>query len=119
MILIVVKNRVRPKYADAWPHTVEAFTTASRAEPGNVCFDWFRGVDDPNVYVLVEAYEDEDAGRAHVESDHFKAAGPQLSEMLAAVPEIVNVEVAGGWSRVAERPPVPADPSRSRHDVEQ
>jgi quinol monooxygenase YgiN len=102
MILIVAKNPVRPEYADNWPQLVEAFTTATRAEPGNVCFDWYRSVDDPNVYVLVEAFEDAAAGEAHVNSEHFKAAGKQLSQMLAGVPDIVNVEVPGGWSRMAE-----------------
>ena len=42
MILIVVKVPVRPAYADQWPTVVEEFTAAARAEPGNVCFDWYR-----------------------------------------------------------------------------
>jgi quinol monooxygenase YgiN len=104
MIFIVTKNRVRRKYADDWVSLVEEFTTATRAEPGNIFFDWYRSVDDPNVYVLVEAFRDGAAGEAHVNSDHFKAATVRLSELLAAVPEIVNVEVADGWSRVTEGP---------------
>ncbi len=104
MIFIVTKNRVRRRYADDWVSLVEPFTTATRAEPGNLFFDWYRSVDDPTVYVLVEAFRDSAAGEAHVSSDHFKAATVQLSELLAAVPEIVNVEVADGWSRVAEGP---------------
>lgn len=102
MIFIVAKNRVRRKYADDWLSLVEEFTKATRAEPGNICFDWYRSVDDPNVYVLVEAFRDSAAGEAHVNSDHFKAATVRLSELLADVPEIVNVEVADGWSRMAE-----------------
>ena len=38
-------------------------------------------------------------------SDHFKQATVVLSELLAAVPEIINVEVPDGWARVSERPP--------------
>jgi quinol monooxygenase YgiN len=104
MIFIVTKNRVRRKYADDWVSLVGDFTTATRAEPGNIAFDWYRSVDDPNVYVLVEAFRDSAAGEAHVSSQHFKNATVQLSELLAAVPEIVNVEVADGWSRVKEGP---------------
>ncbi len=104
MIFIVTKNRVRRKYADDWVSLVEPFTTATRAEPGNLFFDWYRSVEDPTVYVLVEAFRDHAAGEAHVSSEHFRAAGVALSEMLAAVPEIVNVEVADGWSQVSERP---------------
>jgi len=102
MILIVAKNPVRPEYADDWPSLMEEFTSATRAEPGNVCFDWYRSVDEPNVYVLVEAFEDGAAGEAHVNSEHFKAAMERLSQLLADVPEIVNVEVAGGWARMSE-----------------
>ena len=102
MIFIVTKNRARRRYADDWVSLVQEFTTATRAEPGNLFFDWYRSVDDPNVYVLVEAFQDRAAGEAHVNSDHFKAATVQLSELLADVPEIINVEVADGWSRVTE-----------------
>ena len=58
MILVVVKNPIRPKYADDFPKLIAEFTEATRAEPGNICFDWYRSVDDPNMYVLVEAFVD-------------------------------------------------------------
>lgn len=102
MILIVVKIPVRPEHADNWPALMEDFTVATRAEPGNVCFDWYRSVEDPNTYTLVEAFQDGAAGEAHVNSDHFQAAMPRLAQLIADVPEIVNVEVPGGWSRMAE-----------------
>jgi hypothetical protein len=52
---------------------VRGFTEATRAEPGNLCFDWSRSVDDPSEFVLVGAFTDDGAG-PHVDSDHFKAA---------------------------------------------
>jgi quinol monooxygenase YgiN len=104
MIFIVTKNRARRKFADDWPVLVSDFTTATRAEPGNLFFDWYRSVEDPTEYILVEAFRDRAAGEAHVSSDHFRAAGVVLSELLAAVPEIINVEVPDGWSQVSERP---------------
>ena len=66
MIFNVVKQPVRPKFADDWPALVHDFTAASRAEPGCIFFDWYRSVDEPNVYVLVEAFRDAAAGEAHV-----------------------------------------------------
>ncbi len=109
MILIVVKHPVRPAYADQWPTVVEEFTVATRAEPGNVCFDWYRSSDDPNQWLLVEAFRDAEAGRAHVESDHFHAAIARLPQLLTDVPEIINVEVPGsGWSRMSELKVEPA-----------
>ena len=104
MIFIVTKNRARRRYADDWVSLVGDFTAATRAEPGNLFFDWYRSVDDPTVYVLVEAFVDRAAGEAHVNSDHFKAATVVLSDLLTDVPEIINVEVPDGWSRVTEGP---------------
>lgn len=103
MILIVVKQPVRAKYADEFPSLVADFTEASRAEPGCISFDWYRSADDPNLYVLIELFTDEAAGQAHVESDHFAAASAQMPRWLAAAPEIIHVEVPGdSWSEVAE-----------------
>ena len=48
--------------------------------------------------------KDRAAGEAHVNSEHFAHVSVVLSEPLAAVPEIINVEVPDGWSQVSERP---------------
>ncbi|HOZ57019.1 MAG TPA: putative quinol monooxygenase, partial [Nakamurella multipartita] len=71
MIFITVKWPVKPEHADQWLDLVKDFTEATRAEPGNLWFDWSRSVDDPNEYVLVEAFQD-DAAEAHVSAPHFK-----------------------------------------------
>jgi quinol monooxygenase YgiN len=42
MIFIAVKHPVRSEYADDWPTLIEEFTTATRAEPGTLWFDWYR-----------------------------------------------------------------------------
>ena len=103
MILIVVKQPVRAKYADEFPSLVEDFTTSSRAEPGCISFEWCRSADDPNLWVLIEVFRDEAAGQAHVESDHFKAASESMPRWLAAAPEIIHIEGPGeGWSGVSE-----------------
>ena len=103
MILIVVKQPVRAKYADDFASLVGDFTTASRAEPGCISFDWYRSADDPNLWVLIELFRDEEAGKAHVESAHFAAASEQMPRWLAAAPDIIHVEVPGdSWSEVAE-----------------
>ena len=102
MIFIVVKQPVRAKYADDWPSLVDEFTTATRAEPGNISFDWYRSAEDPNLWVLIEVFRDAEAGKAHVESDHFKAASSMMPRWLAAVPEIIHVEVPDGFAPVSE-----------------
>ena len=78
MIFITAKFQVRPESAERWPEISAAFTEATRAEPGCLWFDWSRSLDDDCEYVLVEAFRDDDAGAAHVGSDHFKAARAEL-----------------------------------------
>lgn len=106
MIFIVVKFTVRPEMADTWLDLTADFTAATRAEPGNVFFDWSRSVDDPNIFVLTEGFQN-DAAEAHVTSDHFKKAMAELPKAIATTPEIINVTIPGdGWSEMAELKPV-------------
>ncbi|HET7432814.1 MAG TPA: putative quinol monooxygenase [Nocardioides sp.] len=103
MIFITAKFRVRPEDADRWPEISRPFTEATRAEPGCLWFDWSRSLDDPHEYVLVEAFRDDEAGGAHVRSDHFQAARRDLPPHLAETPRIVNASVPGtGWSELGE-----------------
>ncbi len=103
MIFIVVKLTTLPEHRDGWLSQVAGFTEATRAEPGNLWFDWSTSVDDPNQFVLVEAFRDSEAGSAHVRSDHFRAAMELMPPLLARTPEIVSTEVPGaGWSLMGE-----------------
>ncbi|WP_181774960.1 putative quinol monooxygenase [Amycolatopsis pittospori] len=103
MIFITAKFRVRPEHADRWPEIARDFTEATRAEPGCLWYDWSRSLDDPNEYVLVEAFRDDDAGAAHVGSEHFRAAQRDLPQYLAETPRIINAKVdQDGWSELGE-----------------
>jgi quinol monooxygenase YgiN len=102
MILIVVKFPVRPDRVADWPALVADFTAATRAEPGNIFFEWSQSLEDPNEFVLVEAFADDGAG-PHVNSEHFKAAVASMPAALSATPKIVNLQGPGdGWGPMAE-----------------
>ncbi|MEI7032579.1 putative quinol monooxygenase [Streptomyces pratensis] len=106
MIFIAVKFTALPAERDNWLPALADFTAATRAEPGNLFFDWSRSVENPDEFVLLEAFADAEAGEAHVNSGHFRAAIETMSELVAEVPEIINVEAEGeGWSRMAEVTP--------------
>lgn len=103
MIFICARFQVRPESADRWPEIAGDFTTATRAEPGCLWFDWSRSLDDPDEYVLVEAFRDGTAGAAHVGSEHFRTAQSTLPQHLAATPRIVNAELdQDDWSELGE-----------------
>jgi|SRR5438477_8740512 quinol monooxygenase YgiN len=103
MIFITAKFLVRPESADSWPSIAASFTEATRAEPGCLWFDWSRSVENPQEYVLVEAFRDGEAGGAHVQSAHFKEAQQTLPKHLAATPRIVNFDIPqDDWSALGE-----------------
>ncbi|RSS82283.1 putative quinol monooxygenase [Streptomyces sp. WAC06614] len=109
MIFIAVRFDVRPEYSDEWLTLVDDFTRATRAEPGNLFYDWSRSVDDPHRYTLLEGFADAEAGAAHVASDHFEAGMETMAGAIAARPEIIHVDMPGqdGWSAMAELSPRP------------
>lgn len=103
MIFITAKFRVLPQHAERWAEIAAEFTQATRSEPGCLWFDWSRSLDDSNEYVLVEAFRDQDAGAAHVQSAHFAQAQQMLPQYLAETPRIVSTIVdQDGWSELGE-----------------
>jgi quinol monooxygenase YgiN len=103
MIFITAKFQIKPEDADNWPEITRSFTEATRSEPGCLWFDWSRSLDDPNEYVLVEAFRDGDAGAAHVTSGHFKQAQHDLPPHLVHTPKIISQTVdQQDWSELGE-----------------
>lgn len=102
MIVITARFRVKAEHADDWPAITRAFTEATRAEPGNLWFEWSRSIEDPTEYVLIEAFAD-DAAEAHVTSEHFRAAQAELPPHLQETPRVINTTVPGSdWSELGE-----------------
>ncbi|GAA3009033.1 putative quinol monooxygenase [Kitasatospora albolonga] len=99
----MVKFPVKPEYVDAWPELVAEFTRATRAEEGNLWFEWSRSLEEPDTYVLVEAFAD-GAAEAHVTSPHFAAGLETMRPLVTRTPEIVSTTIEGahGWSRMGE-----------------
>jgi quinol monooxygenase YgiN len=103
MIFITAKFQIKPEDAQSWPEISRAFTEATRAEPGCLWYEWSRSLDDPNEYVLVEAFTDGDAGSAHVNSAHFKQAQQDLPPHLVHTPKIISQTVdQQDWSELGE-----------------
>lgn len=102
MIFIVVRYQVKPEFAESFIERTAEFTAATRAEAGNMFFEWSRSVEDPNEFVLVEGFDD-DAAAAHVNSDHFKAGLETMRPLLAATPRIISRTIEGrGWDAMGE-----------------
>lgn len=102
MYFIVVKFKVKPESAEKWPEIIREFTEATRAEPGNLFFEWSRSLENKNEYVLVEAFTNDGAG-PHVNSDHFAKGLEAMRPHLVSTPRIVSRQVDGeGWGEMGE-----------------
>ncbi|MHA7142504.1 MULTISPECIES: putative quinol monooxygenase [unclassified Arthrobacter] len=102
MIFIVVKFNVKPDWTDRWLDLTRQFTESTRNEPGNLWFDWSRSVENPNEFVLVEAFQDDAAGD-HVNSAHFQQAMKDMPQALVETPQIISEKIAAdGWGRMGE-----------------
>ncbi|MFC7621571.1 putative quinol monooxygenase [Microlunatus sp. GCM10028923] len=102
MHFIVVKFTTKPDWSERWLELVAGFTAATRAEPGNLWFDWSRSVENPAEFILVEAFTDDGAG-PHVNSDHFKQAMQDMPQALASTPKIISRSVDGDdWDDMGE-----------------
>ncbi len=103
MIFITAKFQIKPEDAEEWPKIAADFTQATRNEPGCLWFDWSRSVENPDEYVIVEAFRDQDAGVAHVTSAHFKEAQKTLPPHLVRTPRIINATIPqDDWSLLGE-----------------
>ena len=103
MYFIVVKYQVKPEVAESFMDHVADFTNATRAEEGNLWFDWSVSVENPSEYILVEAFLDDAAASAHVNSAHFAAGLESMRPLLVSTPQIVSRKVDGeGWDSMGE-----------------
>ena len=72
------------------PESVDAFIVASRAnheasvqEPGNRRFDVLQDIEDPNKFVLYEAYATVEDAAAHKGTKHYLTWRDRVADMMA------------------------------------
>jgi len=73
----------KPDTADRVAQRLPLLAEASRQEEGNISYSIARDLERPNVFTIVEVYQDEQAFTAHRESAHFASIGKmQIIPML-------------------------------------
>jgi len=103
LIFIAAKFAVKPEHADVWPSLTRELTKATQAEEGCLWFTWSRSLDDPNVYVLLEAFRDDEAGDAHGKMEYVARARSDLPPYLQRTTDIVHFTLPGDrWSELRE-----------------
>lgn len=103
MIFVAIRADVRQDKRDDWLAGIVRYSSEVRQEPGNLTFTCFESVEHPNQFAILASYADQDAGAAHVASDHARWFFDWLPSVVVDVPKIVYQELPGeGWSEMGE-----------------
>ena len=84
MKVTIVNISVKAEHADAFVEATLRNCQASVEEAGNLRFDLLQSADDPNVFVLYEAYASKEAAAAHKETAHYRAWREEVAGFMAA-----------------------------------
>jgi autoinducer 2-degrading protein len=95
MYVTCVHVHVKQEHVQDFIDAAKKNHEGSLKEPGNLRFDILQSMDDPNRFVMYEAYESKDAAGAHKETAHYltwkKAVAPYMAEPRVGVPYRVIV----------------------------
>ncbi|MFF2276712.1 putative quinol monooxygenase [Agromyces sp. NPDC058126] len=72
---VIARYFPRPGETEAVLELLGELAAASRTEPANRAYDFYRGVANPDEIVILERYDDEAGFAAHRESEHFQRIG--------------------------------------------
>ena len=71
MYVTVVHVWVKPAFVEQFKQACRVNHEASVKEPGNCRFDILQSAEDPNQFILYEAYQDQAAATAHKDTGHY------------------------------------------------
>jgi Uncharacterized conserved protein len=83
MIVTCVHVHVRPGRVDDFIKASEANHKESVKEPGNLRFDLLQDANDPEKFMLYEAYESEEAAAAHKNTAHYATWRDTVADWMA------------------------------------
>ncbi len=84
VIIIHAEIKVKPDVRKEFLNQAAQLVEASQSEPGNISYRLMEEASAPNTFMMIEAWKDEEAVRAHNQAEHFKAFGNAAAEMLEA-----------------------------------
>ncbi len=88
MHIIVAEMKVLPGRVEQVTAILETMLEPSRAEPGCICYRFFRSHDDSDSIMFYEQWRDMPAIEFHFATSHFQALGGQLEGLLDGEPSI-------------------------------
>ncbi|MCX7820551.1 MAG: antibiotic biosynthesis monooxygenase [Brevinematales bacterium] len=83
MIVTIVNVWVKPEYRDKFIEATIENHKNSIQEKGNLRFDFLQDKNDPCKFTLYEAYESEEAAKAHKDTPHYKKWKETVENFMA------------------------------------
>ncbi len=83
MLVVQVHIKVKSEYISEFKEATLANARASLNEPGIARFDCLQSEEEPERFVLVEAYRSPEAPGAHKETSHYQAWRDTVAPMMA------------------------------------
>ncbi|WP_018147903.1 putative quinol monooxygenase [Henriciella marina] len=94
MIGIVAKLQIAEGKTDEFEQVGKDLMAKVKAnEPGCLTYQLYRSQSDPQTYIFMEQYSDDEALKAHGQTEYFKAAGPKMAGCLGGKPEIERYDI--------------------------
>ncbi len=110
MKVLLVKLQVKPEFRDQFIELAMVDARGSTEnEPGCMRFDFLQDESDPNTFYFYEVYKDEEAFKAHTQTEHFATYRDQIKPEWYAAPttvvRCVNLYPADAdWKKQYEAP---------------
>lgn len=92
MLAVVATIKVKEGHEAQFEEVAKKLVAEVNAnEPGCQLYTLNKG-DDPQTYVFMECYADQDAVEAHRGSDHFRTLGREMGAHMDGPPEILRLQ---------------------------
>jgi len=105
MLVVCVHVHVKPENREEFIEATLANARATVGEPGNLRFDVLQQADDPDRFILYEAWRDAAAAAAHKETPHYAAWRDAVAAWMAEPRQGIKhaslfPETAAEWATV-------------------
>ena len=80
MIKVVARTLVREECIEAYQALAKEIVTETQKEAGNVMYTMNQSTGDRRLHAMIEVWENMDALKAHMASEHFRRIVPQMGQ---------------------------------------
>lgn len=84
MIVVHAKMQIQATAKTLFLEEMKTLQAASREEQGNISYELLEHTEQPNTYIMIEVWKDQEAIAQHNASSHFQAFVSQAPQFMAA-----------------------------------